>query len=225
MESLTSIPTTCPECRHSYSVPIEVEIRAADTRRFSAQQFVGTYAGDLTEKGVPWKPKPVATPRVSAPSWLAPGVLVGTGLATVPIAMGARAPIGVWVTCVSFSAFAAWYAEHRRTHQPRERRERTTVRVKMDGGDRGERDKLQLACDLRQLRTFAAEVSAVGSTSETAWTGSGRPFSRTEYYTLRDELIKGGYGHWKNERHHAQGWDLTAKGQALMRGLSPAPRP
>jgi len=212
---------TCERCGH-HNVYSRQRTKEHDASyiRTEDDQWIRTYPPQSTAK-------PFSAPtRLRLPSYLTEGLALGTGATVILGRLGLGLPAGAWVSiwvgAVSFGTYAALWIERYRARKPRPKRTQTTVRVRMDGSGGGG-GNLELGCELSQLRTFAAEVDAVGSTSETAWTGAGRPFSRTEYYTLRDELIKAGFGRWKNERHHAQGWDLTAKGRAVMRGLAPHP--
>lgn len=52
--------------------------------------------------------------------------------------------------------------------------------------------------------------------SEAAWAGHGRPFSKAEYGTLLDSLTRSGIIRWKNERHPAQGRELTGAGRRSL---------
>ena len=52
--------------------------------------------------------------------------------------------------------------------------------------------------------------------SEAAWTGHGRPFSKAEYSALLDSLTSSGIIRWKNERHPAQGRELTGAGRRSL---------
>ena len=98
-----------------------------------------------------------------------------------------------------------------------------TVRVEViqDQGQRGDfidlpyPDRIpQLAAGLLQGRTF----------NQTAWTGHGAIFSRSEFDQVRDTLIQRGLAAWKNDNAKAQGVELTAAGRAVMRRLAnPSP--
>lgn len=210
---------TCPECG---TVFIKATKKEASYIRTDDDKWIRTYPP-------PKDDKPFTVPtRPHLPSYLTEGIALGTGMTVILGRLGLNLPAGawasVWVGAVSFSTYAALSLERWRARRPRTRKERTTVRVSVEGERDTAKENLNFDCSIKALRTFASQVDAVANTSETAWTGSGKPFSRPEYYTLRDELIKAGFGRWKNERHHAQGWNLTAKGKALMRGLAPTPR-
>ena len=58
------------------------------------------------------------------------------------------------------------------------------------------------------------------TTSESAWTGEGKPFSIDELRALRDWMITQGIARWKNDRAHGQGWELLPRSRAIMRGLA-----
>lgn len=61
--------------------------------------------------------------------------------------------------------------------------------------------------------------------AEGSWTGAGRPFSKTEFHTLRDAMLKGGLLVPKNANAPAQGFQLTAAGRHLIKQCAPAQLP
>lgn len=58
------------------------------------------------------------------------------------------------------------------------------------------------------------------STSEGFWTGAKKPFSLDEFRELRDWMIEQKLAVWKNDRAHAQGWEVRPRARAIMRGLA-----
>jgi hypothetical protein len=79
---------------------------------------------------------------------------------------------------------------------------------------------LDLPGDEETIRQFARAVIAGRSLAESQWTGSGKPFSRDEYREMRDSFIEKGMARWRNLHAPAQGWELTKKGEAVMRQLA-----
>ena len=76
---------------------------------------------------------------------------------------------------------------------------------------------LDLPAEPGQLITLADGLVNGLSLSEGSWTGSGAPFSRSQFRTLRDALIYSGLARWKDERYRAQGVILSPAGRAVMR--------
>lgn len=61
------------------------------------------------------------------------------------------------------------------------------------------------------------------SFTEAAWTGAGRPFTRSQFVAVRDEMIRRGLARWHNPGSPARGASLTNKGRAIMKQLSSQP--
>lgn len=66
--------------------------------------------------------------------------------------------------------------------------------------------------------------------AESAWTGAGRPFSRSQFHQVRDIFLARGWLRWKNPESVSQGMIPTAQGLAVMRyfdgaQLDPPPHP
>lgn len=74
-----------------------------------------------------------------------------------------------------------------------------------------------------RLPDFSRAVLSGTSISESAWTGSNALFSKREFFTLRDELLKSGVIRWRNEGAPAQGLELTPSGKAVVRYLANPP--
>lgn len=55
--------------------------------------------------------------------------------------------------------------------------------------------------------------------TQTAWTGSAGPYSRSQFDELRNELIHRGLARWKNPAAPAQGCELSPAGRAVMRRI------
>lgn len=74
-----------------------------------------------------------------------------------------------------------------------------------------------------RLPEFARAVLNGVQLSESAWTGSNALFSKREFYTLRDALMKNGVIRWRNEGAPAQGFEITPSGKAVVRYLANPP--
>jgi len=66
---------------------------------------------------------------------------------------------------------------------------------------------------------WARAVVGGRSLAQGGWTGSGGPFSRSEYDALLAAMLKAGVVRWANPRAHAQGVELTPMGRATLRKL------
>ncbi len=93
--------------------------------------------------------------------------------------------------------------------------ERLRVAVLDRDGTRGV--FLDLPIDEGRMIALADGLMRGKSLSESSWIGSQGIFSRSEFYALRDELIKRGLLRWVNPRAHSQGVELTPGGRALVR--------
>jgi hypothetical protein len=79
---------------------------------------------------------------------------------------------------------------------------------------------IDLPASRSQLRTLARGLLNGKGTGESEWIGSKGPFSRSEFGAVRAALIGRGLAVWSNPNHHAQGWELTAAGRAVMRRIA-----
>ena len=93
------------------------------------------------------------------------------------------------------------------------------IRIDVVNLDETQSDFLDLPATKEQLIDLAEGLQRGTPFTVGAWSGSRRPFSRSQFEALRGELLARGYIRWQNGRHHAQGIELTAKGRAVMRGL------
>jgi hypothetical protein len=71
-----------------------------------------------------------------------------------------------------------------------------------------------------KLPIFARGLLNGKGTAGGAWYGCGNPMSKPQYQAVRDAMIERGLAHWINPDAHAQGWDLTAAGWAVMRRIA-----
>jgi uncharacterized membrane protein YeaQ/YmgE (transglycosylase-associated protein family) len=68
-----------------------------------------------------------------------------------------------------------------------------------------------------QLQALARGLLDGATFAESYWTGSGQPFTRAEFSSLRAELLKRGLLAWNNPAAPARGASLTPAGRAVMR--------
>jgi len=100
------------------------------------------------------------------------------------------------------------------------------VEVIQDNGRRV--DFIDLPASQDQLVSLASGLITGIPLSENNWTGSGAPFSKREFHSIRDLLIRRGLARWINPRARAQGLELTGSGRSVMRrfaSLAAAPTP
>jgi hypothetical protein len=106
------------------------------------------------------------------------------------------------------------------TGEPEQPRRALQVELLEDHGSRQRLSFIDLPGSDAQLVELARGVLNGKGTSESEWTGSGNPFSRSEFGALRAALIKRGLAHWINPDAHSQGWKLTAAGRAVMQRIA-----
>lgn len=112
--------------------------------------------------------------------------------------------------------------------EPETPREALQVELLENHGHRQRLSFIDLPGSDRQLISLAQGILNGKGTGEASWTGAQGPFSRSEFSALRDALIRRGLATWLNPNAHAQGWELTAAGRAVMRKiaqLEPTPLP
>ena len=72
-----------------------------------------------------------------------------------------------------------------------------------------------------QLQDLAWSVMlGTRSLSEADWTGSGRPYSKAEFRSLRAQMLGRGLLTWRNPAAPSQGVELTTVGRAVFRRLA-----
>lgn len=100
--------------------------------------------------------------------------------------------------------------------------ERQTLTVELvtrhQGGQRIQ--VIDLGIEPEKAAALAKGLMAGQSFSESGWTGSGGMFSKSEFRTLRGELLERGLLEWRNAAAPAQGVVLTAPGRAVFRQLA-----
>lgn len=77
---------------------------------------------------------------------------------------------------------------------------------------------IELPVSPEQLSFFTHGVLGGKSLTEAGWVGKG--FTRSEFVDLRDALIEGNLGYWKNANRPQDGWDLTRAGKAAVKFLA-----
>lgn len=68
-----------------------------------------------------------------------------------------------------------------------------------------------------QLRTLAAGLLSGSTFSEASWSGTGHPFTRSEFRTIRDVFLARGWARWNREGAPGQGVKLSPAGLAVIR--------
>ena len=91
------------------------------------------------------------------------------------------------------------------------------VRVTLEREEGRHVDIIDLPAKEEQLRQLADGLLSGRQFALSAWSGTGAPFSRSEFERLRDEMIRRGLARWRNERAQAQGLEVTAPGRAVLR--------
>ena len=75
--------------------------------------------------------------------------------------------------------------------------------------------------ELRQKAQLVAAFMLNGTPfSEQALSGTGRPLTRSEFYTLRDLFMFHGLLEWKDAKHHTLGVQWTPPGRSMIRKLA-----
>lgn len=193
-------------------------------------------------KGPTWD-RDVAVPAGQA-ALVTAGVTIGTVTLAIPVTIWAAWPwwappaAALAIGGVTFAASSvALVTDHRRLLWAIE--ETLTVDLNRDGAvgepldpeilrveltrDNGRRMAyIDLPGSPDQLGALARGLLNGKGTSEATWTGAGAPFSRSEYAAIRAAMIERGLAAWTNPDHHAQGWEPTAAGRAILRKIADA---
>lgn len=91
------------------------------------------------------------------------------------------------------------------------------IRVELIQQEGRQVDFIDLPASQDQLISLASGLLGRTPMAETHWTGEHRPFSKGEFHSVRDEMLRRGLLRWVNDHAHAQGMELTAPGRAVMR--------
>lgn len=75
----------------------------------------------------------------------------------------------------------------------------------------------------QQLEVLAASLVNGGTFSERRWTGRMRPFSISQFRTLRDVMLERKIIEQANDKDPRQGYVLTLAGRAMMKRFLPSP--
>lgn len=221
-----------PSERATYSTPNREALRSAagialddwTTARYEAPARTPTLSGDV---GVP------ALQAVI--SGTLAGVLGGVAI------LATRAPVNGWAAVavgvvVAAGTWAWLLRDHRallrnvetytrRDSAPVQPAQASTVRLEVqqehaNGGRRWLFDDLPV--DRERVLAWARAVIGGRSLAQSAWTGSGGPFSRSEYDALLAAMLRAGVVRWVNPRAHAQGVELTPMGRSTLRKATKA---
>lgn len=144
-------------------------------------------------------------------SWLAP--LLAFSLAVT----------GVWLKLLAESRQSLWQVE-RYQREPVESAAPTTkpteISVRLAVSDRQSVRYAHLPIEHEKLKTVARGLLGGRSFAVSTWCGNGKPLSRSQFETLREWLLSNGYAQWRDGANRQLGIDFTARGQALLKGLS-----
>jgi hypothetical protein len=75
---------------------------------------------------------------------------------------------------------------------------------------------LDIPVPAEAFATFARAALNGQPVAVSRWTGAGKPFSRSEFETLRDWLIELSLAEWLNTQHRDQGWRFTRAGRHVL---------
>lgn len=92
------------------------------------------------------------------------------------------------------------------------------LEIDYDSGKAG--DWLSLGVPFEKFTQWACGVAEGRSLAESQWIGSRGIFSRGEYVHMLTELLNRGYIRRRSLNGHQLGYELCAKGKALVRGAS-----
>lgn len=79
---------------------------------------------------------------------------------------------------------------------------------------------LDIPIESERLALFAQEVLKGASLTEASFTGSNKMFTRSEFTSLRDALLRRGLISWNSAGYPARGVHLTRAGRAALEHLS-----
>jgi hypothetical protein len=75
---------------------------------------------------------------------------------------------------------------------------------------------LDIPVPAESFATFARATLNGQPVAVSRWTGTGKPFSRSEFETMRDWLIELSLAEWLDTRHREQGWRFTRAGRHVL---------
>ena len=93
------------------------------------------------------------------------------------------------------------------------------IELTVNRPDRRGWERFELPGTVEALQQLASGLLAGRGFTEAAWTGRGRPYTKTEFHELRDKLLEQGFLQWRNERARAQGVELTQDGEDAFEQL------
>lgn len=101
------------------------------------------------------------------------------------------------------------------------------IRIEIIKSDPGspyvEGQYLDLPCEPDQLQALASGLAQGQPFALSTWTGRNRPFSRSQFETVRVELLARGLVRWSSPHARAQGLELTPAGRAVFKRLAAPP--
>ena len=152
-------------------------------------------------------------------TWLATDlVLWWVGVLTMAIVWFA---IAFWVLSTSLGLFKRWESyTGGRGGSESEASEKVIQTLRLEVIDE-QGHKMQFFGDLPisqdDFALWARGVLGGRSLAQSEWTGSAGIFSRPVYRELLDYLMRAGLVRWVDDRHHAQGCELSAVGRSTLR--------
>jgi len=225
------IASKCPECGHKYEIPIEGELWAGNMNRKTYNALThNQYKRPPGGWSQPITPADPVTMSVKVPA-LRAGIfaVAGGGIVLAGLRIFHASNWLFWWLVITLAIFLLLFRQpkdapkSKGSNSAKLRRDGPppTINLTMaaDGGVVMHRLHLE-SCTEKQLRALAVSYTSGRSVAQSAMSGTGRPFTRGTYDNTRDELIEKGYARWNSEHGRNQGWQPTAKGIALFRGLA-----
>jgi len=148
-----------------------------------------------------------------AASWSVRAVLVGAGVAILAVWLGMT--VQVWRLLTSRETAETTSSPATATAvQP------ATVTVEIADLDRQQMSFLDVPCTPAQLADLAHGLTLGRPFSEAEWCGAGRPFSKSDFRTLRSAMLDRRLLEWRNAAAPWQGCQLSLVGRHVFGRLS-----
>jgi hypothetical protein len=103
--------------------------------------------------------------------------------------------------------------------------EPTPIRVRITDADGMGETWSSLPCTEPQMRALCAGLAAGVPFAYANWCGAGKPFSRTEFEGVRDEMLQRNLIRWVNPTSRQAGVELSPGGRALVRTFAASTTP
>ena len=135
------------------------------------------------------------------------------------LACGAVVTLGAWLWLLAEWRAALYGVAESQVSEP-VMMAAETIRVELTSSDGTSGQYLDLPATRAQLESLAVGLVRGQSFTEATWTGAGRPFSRSGFVRLRDELLSRGLAVWVSDHANARGVRVTQRGMALFRHVA-----